>query len=806
MDHIEVVGAREHNLKNLRLQIPKGKLVAFTGVSGSGKSSLIFNTIYAESFRRFSDASQVPVYLMGRSSMAQNRRAKFSALRGLPAALGLSQRQGVAGRLSTVGTISGLADLLRVYYAAFGARFCRSCDVPLLAMSFDEVMSSLQDRFMNRRVFFFAPIAEKRKGAFADELEKFRKYGFTKVRLNGKLVRLDGDSADLKLDARKLNTVELVIDAFELREERMARAERAVSQAIDAAKLVRVETSEGDQAEIYNMSSACPSCGESAPDLDPRHFSHSSLGKCVACDGSGEEEEGVDADINPCVQCGGSRLRQDLPIVRVQKETFHGLSMKSLEGVREFVRQERESREPEKAREKVLGEMERLLQVQCDLGLGHLVLNRAGNSLSPGDLQRLRLSSLLSNKLRGAMYVLDEPCQGLTETETKNLLKYLKEFSREGSSVIVVEHHPDFLRGADQIFVMGPGAGEKGGELVQQISGSEYDPQLEMKEYEENVKSEHLSLIADPLRQPRSQLAKGVATLSLKPLRGLSHSKVKIHSHAINLLRGPSGSGKSTFVNLGLIPLIESIENVTARKRSVQTDFFEASLDKSFVSRGLNVVKPGSLVRSSRRTVASALDVLVPLRSRFEVLSSSQLLGLTAADFSWNSAKGQCPECKGKGYVEFEQKYAPPLRVECTACGGHKLKSQSLLPRLRGKNFAEVLDMSVEAAASFFANDRQIRTRLEAALEFGLGYVRLNQSMETLSGGEIQRLILTLDLKRVKVDGYWYVLTHPGTGLHLPDIQVLGRLLKRLIDRGASFVLVENREEFAEFADHVIEF
>lgn len=819
MNEIQVLGAQEHNLKSVNVSIPKRALVAFTGVSGSGKSSLIFDTIFSESYRRFSDASQVPVHLLGRSSAAPNTRPKFQSIRGLPPALGLSQRQGVAGKLSTVGTISGVADLLRVYFAAFGEVSCRNCDIPLRAMTFSDVIEAINARFIGKKIMVLAPIAEKRKGAFADEIERFRKFGFTRIRLNGTVARLDGPPEELRLDARKLNTVELVVDAFQLRTERIERAERAVSQAIDFAKLVRVEvvadfeatSGKSSEVEIFNMSSACPQCGESAPKLDPRYFSHTSLGKCLTCDGSGEQVEGLPGDLFPCSDCGGSRLSEDLPIVRIQAKTFDEFTRMSLAEINRIIDLERGPQaniQKEKARAKVLDEVLRLTQVQSDLGIGHLTMGRAGGSLAPGDLQRLRLSSLLSNRLQGAVYVLDEPCQGLTKTEVQILSSYLRQFVNNGCSVLVVEHHPEFLRGVDHVFLMGPGAGEHGGQVVGCFSGIEFGK----VHARERAQSQTVAVAGGKSSSLRPSKSADFLSFKKITLRGRSYSEIALLPRSINVLRGPSGSGKSTFVNLILAPYLGRICGSDEPEVQALIQGFSAT-KKMVVERphecaitGMNVVKPGSMIRSTRRIVASAIDILVPLRQRFESLVSSQVLGLLASDFSWNTKKGQCPECQGRGYLEFEQKYAPPLEVTCSSCNGAKLARQSLLPRLRGKNFADVLDLSIDQAVSFFAHDKQIVSRLEAPLEFGLGYVKLSQTMESLSGGELQRLVLTLDLKRARVDGYWYLLTHPGTGLHLPDIAILGELMRKLVDRGATFVVTENREEFADYAHHVVEF
>lgn len=804
---IHVLGAQEHNLKKIDVSIPKGKIVAFTGVSGSGKSSLVFDTLYAESFRRFSDASQIPLHLMSRSELAISRRARFAAIHGLPPALGLSQRQGVAGRLSTVGTISGTADLLRVYFAAFGEIFCRNCEVPLAALSFPEILVRIKEHYLGKKLSIFSPIAKKRKGSFADELERFKRFGFSRVRLNGQLVRLDGNSDDLRLDARKLNTVELLIDSFQLREERLPRLERAVLQAADLASVVLVED-EGCAREAFNLSSACPSCGESAPELDPRHFSHSSLGQCTQCAGTGVvEREGVGSE-EACPACQGSRLSAELPRVKIAKHEFRSLISSSISACLKFAQNIHRSlqREKDLARFKVIDELVRLFQVQERLGLGHLQLTRSGSSLSPGDLQRLRLSSLFANRLAGAMYVLDEPCQGLTQHEAKELARFLREFvdGVGGNSVLVVEHHPEFLKRADQVFVMGPGAGRWGGEIVRCVSADQYDPEFEFEQHEQMKTRGSAGRFLEKESDAHGDAhPSGVLSLQFGNFRNLTGRKIEFHVGEVHLLRGPSGAGKSSVIEHGLVPLLELLQKESVARRKLQTSYVKGSVRGELRVDGIQLVRPGSLQRSSRRFIAAALGILPLLRERFAALSASQVLGLQPSDFSWSSKQGQCPECSGRGYIEHEQRYAPPLRLQCESCEGVRLKSQSLLPRLRGKNLAEVLEMSLDEAHDFFANDRQILLRIADCLDFGLGYVSLNQVMESLSGGEMQRLILTMELRRQKVSGHWYILHHPGTGLHLPDIRVLGRLLRNLVQRGGTLVLIENREEFVEFADRV---
>ena len=318
---ISVRGAQEHNLKNIDVDIPKNTLVAFTGVSGSGKSSLVFDTIYSEAFRRFVDSSQTPIYVMGSSNWSKMSRPRFRSITGLPPALGLSQKQGVAGKLSTVGTISGVSDLLRVYFAAFGDIYCHKCDIPLKGISFSELYKKITDEFNSKKIMIIAPICEKRKGAFTDEIEKFRELGFSKLRVNLETFDLQDENIKIKVDAKKLNTIDVIIDFVAVSAEKKQRIERALFQALEYGKgIVKIENQANEFK--FNTKSNCPQCGESAPKLDPRYFSHSSLGKCIKCEGEGSLKKGLPSDLFPCKQCNGGRLDPSAPIVRVLGKTF----------------------------------------------------------------------------------------------------------------------------------------------------------------------------------------------------------------------------------------------------------------------------------------------------------------------------------------------------------------------------------------------------------------------------------------------------------------------------------------------------
>lgn len=789
MGVISIRGATEHNLRDVSVDIPKNKLVSFTGVSGSGKTSLIFDTVYVEAFRRFAGATAAPVYLMGNSLWANTTRPKYRAITGLPPALGLSQQQGVAGKLSTVGTLCGASDLLRVFFAAFGDVFCRNCNIPLRPTTFAQVMEFVDKELSGKTASVLAPIVEKRKGAFEKEIERFRQLGFAKVRVNGELFDLQDDSR-IAIDAKKLNTIDIIVDHLTFTPDRKKRTERAVVQALEHGKgLVKFE-GKGIGTIKFNTSASCPQCGESSPRLDPRYFSHSSLGQCEKCHGSGAKDEELPADLFPCASCNGTRLSKNRPVVRLVEETFEHLHSITLSELEVFVRERLlPFSQGDKARLRVVDELVRLTSTLTKIGLAHLNLNRAGNSLAPGDLQRLRLASMLSNKLVGALYVLDEPCQGLTAEEVDNLASILKSLVHNGASVVAVEHHPVFLEHCDVVFVMGPGAGIHGGLVTQVTTGREY------------IKGHR----AAKTPSTHKKLEKPELVFESLNVRNLKRSKLMLPQQAVSILRGPAGHGKSTFLELCLLPTLDGL--LAGKKPSkIESPFFKVSttgeLDVTFFAD----VRPGSLMRTSRRAVAAALDVLVPLREIFAQLPASQVLGLTESHFSWNSKQGRCTECEGRGFIEIPQRLGNAVRVTCETCLGAKLSGKSLLPRFKGYNFADLMLLSIEESLEVLGHVKAISSRLTSACEFGLGYVKLGQGMDSLSGGELQRLTLTMELRRSSLAGAWFLLVHPGTGLHLPDIEILGKLLRLMVDRGATFVVLENREEFLKFADCTIEF
>ena len=459
MSQISIKGAQEHNLKNIDVDIPKNSLVVFSGVSGSGKSSLVFDTIYAEAFRRFVDASQVPIYVMGNSVWSKISRPHFRSITGLPPALGLSQRQGVASKVSTVGTISGISDLFRVYFAAFGDISCRQCDIPLRPMLIDELETKILSEFNNQKVYFIALLVEKRKGGFSKEIEKFRDLGFSKLRVNGEIFDLQNEDLIIKIDAKKLNTIEVIIDFVTISSEKITRIKRALIQSLDYGKgILKIECNKMEYK--FNTTSSCPQCGESSPKLDPRYFSHSSLGQCLECQGTGALQLHLPNDLFPCPSCCGSRLTKDKPIVRIFNKTMEEIQNIPILNLDKLMEEKLKTEiKNDFSKVKVMNEISRLLKTIHKLNLDHLILNRSGSSLSPGELQRLRLASMISNNLSGALYIIDEPCQGLTKEEVLKLTQLFHGIVRNNASIISVEHHPAFLAQCDFIYMMGPGAG-----------------------------------------------------------------------------------------------------------------------------------------------------------------------------------------------------------------------------------------------------------------------------------------------------------------------------------------------------------
>lgn len=796
MNQISIRGAHEHNLKDVNLDIPKNALVVFTGVSGSGKSSLVFDTIYAEAFRRFADASHIPVYLMGKGAWSKLSRPKFRSITGLPPALGLPQKQGVASKNSTVGTISGITDLLRVYFAAFGEIFCKNCHLPLKPLDFQTILQKINSEFQKQFLTFIAPIAHKRKGGFRDEIEKFRQLGFSKVRVNSHLYSLQDHKENIQIDPKKLNTIEVLIDHIEIVESKKSRIQRAMLQAMEHGKgVIRVESKESSRE--YNTNSSCPQCGESATQLDPRHFSHSSIGRCPTCLGSGSSAEDLPNDLFPCSTCQGTRLCTTNPIVYLAGKKFEEIQSMSIEQLLQFLTQSLViDVGTDKAKLKIYDEALRITRSVLAVGLNHLILNRAGFSLSPGDLQRLKLATMISNNINGALYVADEPCQGLTAAEVHRVISVFKSLIANGSSVFAVEHHPTFLSQCDMLITMGPGAGIHGGRVISTQSPKPHQSIQETKAFSSRSHE----------AKERKQDALVFSSLQLRQIK---KETISILSGAINIIRGPTGSGKSSFVDLCLIPALQHLGAKNIDHEETNAIPFQTYCQLRLIGKPspqlFSYSKPGSLTRNRRRSVASTLEILQPIRALFAQLPSSQALGLSASHFSWNSKLGQCAECEGKGYKELPQKYSQPIKFECDVCLGSRLTARSLIPRFKGANLADIMGMTLEQAFILFENQRTIASRIQRACQFGLSYIQLGQGTDSLSGGELQRLMLILELKRAQLEGFWFTLMHPSTGLHKPDIVTLGHLMQEMTQRKATFILVENREEFQDFADQIIE-
>lgn len=826
MTMISVRGATEHNLKNVDVDIPKNKIVVFSGVSGSGKSSLVFDTIYAESFRRFLDSTQAPVFYLSSADAYQTSRPHFQSLSGLPPAFGVSQQQRVASPLSTVGTITGVSDLFRVYMAAYGEKFCRRCDLPLQTLSVSEILEHIFHQFGEKKITIAAIIAEKRKGTFKKECDQLLDQGFTNILVNGEKYDLDTDK--VKIDGKKLNTIAVIVDQIAAGKHSPKRLQRAIEQGLEIGRgVIKVICEE--QETFYNSSSSCPQCGQSAQKIDPRHLSQSSLGKCIHCQGTGSAQAPLPQDLFPCVSCHGSRLSKKIPTVRVGNKTLPEIQNLTMENLRDFINTRLLSdSKKDPGKNKIMSEILKTVQTLCELSLGHMFLNRGGQSLAPGDLQRVRLSSLISNHLRDALYVIDEPCQSLTNEEVQTLILFFQRMKANGATLLCVEHHPYFLANADILFLMGPGAGIYGGKIVSKATDPLGLKALLLSEAQKlNAATEKT---AKPLPDPEKVLTKAKSKFqskqsdssqdsppsfiefSVPKLRNLNTDSFLLKTRGMNLVRGPSGSGKMSFVDLVCVPYLfsrggrftnwddEDLEGLEVLK----DNFYKVNETGVLRVDAVNYVRPGSLMRASRRVLATVLEVTVPLRQLFAQLTQSQLLGLTEKHFSWSTRQGACQICKGKGYVEHEQKYMQSLRLQCESCLGARLNAQSLKPRFKKYHFAEIMNLTLDQAVELFEHQPLILGKLERACQFGLGYLQLGQTLNMLSGGELQRLNLTLELKRKNLENCYFILVHPSTGLHTPDILKLKLLITKMISSGATFICVDNREEFLDFADNVI--
>ncbi len=814
MNAIVIRGAREHNLKNISLEIPRNQLVVITGVSGSGKSSLAFDTLYAEGRRRYVESLSA----YARQFLDQRAKPDVDAIEGLSPAIAIEQRGTTTSPRSTVGTVTEIADYLRLLYARVGTPYCLECDRAIVRHSVPQIVDQVLDLPESSRVQVLAPIQLRQAANFKSVLQELRKTGFVRVRVAGALYEL---SEEIALPRQAPSSFDLVVDRLVVKSgiaRRLADSlETALRYGHDVVKVLVGENEE----RLFTQRLVCPACSFAYPELTPAFFSpNSPEGACPACNGLGiktveKREKGRTSSASKskvgnahptvggeeslaetliCSVCEGTRLKRESRGVRIHDRDITQVSSLSINMAYDFCRGLSFSGQHAQIAQPLCQEILSRLRFLLDVGLDYLTLDRPTVTLSGGEAQRIRLATQVGAGLSGVLYVLDEPSIGLHQRDTARLLTSLRHLRDRDNSVVVVEHDRETILAADYVIDLGPGAGEHGGELL--AAGT---PQ-EVMQSPASLTGRYLrGEQCIPLPAQRRQ-AKQWLTISRVSLHNLKNVTAAIPLGTLTCVTGVSGSGKSTLVMDVLSP---ALSRLLARNDSVTSLPGRASgweqLDKVIC------VDQAPVSRTPHSNPVTYVGLFNALRDLFAQLPEARVRGYGPERFSFNVKGGRCEACEGDGVVTIEMHFLPDMYVVCDVCHGTRYNRETLEVQFRGKNIAQVLDLTVNQALEFLGDIPTIRPRLETLRDVGLDYLRLGQPAPTLSGGEAQRLKLAKELSRKTSGRTLYILDEPTTGLHFADIQRLLQILELLVEAGNTVLVIEHNLDVIKTADYLID-
>ncbi len=791
-DAINIRGAREHNLKNINVTIPRNVITVITGPSGSGKSSLAIDTIYAEGQRRYVESLSA----YARQFLEQLQKPDADYIGGLSPSIAIDQRTISRSPRSTVGTITEIYDYMRVLYTTIGKPFCYNCGSPIATQDSDSIIQRVMEMPEGSRLQILSPIVRERKGEYRKELAQMRSEGFVRARIDGDMVDL---TEDIALARHKRHTIEIVIDRFIIKPNISRQLKNAIDTALRYSDTVMIHLIDEAVDIPLSKTMACPSCGISYPEINPRFFSFNSrLGACPACRGLGfegiEESEEELSGQKPCRTCGGLRLRKDALSVRLDSKNIGEFANMHVKDSLDFIRSLRLTPRERKIASRVLKEVTDRLGFIEEVGLGYLTLDRPSLTLSGGEARRIRLATQMGSRLTGVVYVLDEPTMGLHPRDCRKLLESLSRIRNAGNTVIVVEHDEDTMRWADHIVDMGPGAGLRGGWVVATGSPSEIqrDPKSVTGKF---LSGESAIPVPDKRRAPADFIEiKGASEFNLKNI------DVRIPLGILTCVTGVSGSGKSTLVFEVLYKAISRHLHqsgpVPGRHKTIK------GMDK--VDRVI-CVEQSPLGRTPRSNPATYTGVFTLIRDLFSALPDSKVRGYKPSRFSFNLSGGRCETCRGDGMKKVEMHFLPDAYVPCDACKGKRYNRETLDIKYKGKSVSDVLGMTVSEALEFFSAIPPLKQRLEFLEDVGLGYIQLGQPAPTLSGGEAQRVRLSRELSKKATGNTLYILDEPTTGLHFVDIEKLLNVVNSLVERGNTVLVIEHNPEIVKSADFIID-
>jgi len=787
---IQIRGAREHNLKNIDVDIPHNKLVVITGLSGSGKSSLAFDTLFAEGQRRFVESLSA----YARQFLGLMQKPRVEHISGLSPAIAIEQRNRSTGLRSTVGTSTDIYDYLRLLYAHIGIPHCPDCGKPITPQSTEEIINSILTMPAKSRIQILAPVVSGRKGEHKDILDKAKRSGFVRVRINGEICLIE-DAAIT--DGNKKHSIEIIIDRIIIKPSGKTRIADSVETAlrIGNGKII-VSTESGDI--LYSKAFACEHCSSNCEfeQLAPRIFSFNSpYGMCKTCHGLGIDLKHW-ADLQPCKSCNGARLKPYSRAVTVRGKNIIEFTNLSIDKCYKFIDELKLLNEEEKIVGEVCKEIKNRLKFLADVGLDYISLSRRSGSLSGGEAQRIRLASQIGTGLTGVLYVLDEPTIGLHMCDNEKLLSTLIRLRDLGNTVVIVEHDAETILKADYLIDLGPGAGVHGGYVLHQGTIKK------LLKNKESLTAAYLTGkrgIPVPIKR-RKPDSKEMITLKGATHNNLKNISVNIPVGLLTCVTGVSGSGKSSLINDTLLP---------ALKREIYGSDIPAGNYKKILGADkidkVIVVDQAPIGRTPRSNPATYTKVFTHIRNLFAKLPEARARGYSASRFSFNVKGGRCEACEGKGVKQIEMHFLPDVYVTCDTCLGKRFNKESLEITFHNKNIAEVLDMTVEEAYHFFSKVPAVKNILKTLIDVGLEYISLGQHATTLSGGEAQRVKLSNELAKRGTGKTLYILDEPTTGLHFADVDKLLAALQRIADLGNTVIVIEHNIDVLKCADNIID-
>ena len=900
-DKIIVKGAKVHNLKNVSLEIPRDKLIVFTGLSGSGKSSLAFDTIYAEGQRRYVES----LSSYARQFLGQMDKPDVESIEGLSPAISIDQKTTSRNPRSTVGTVTEIYDYLRLLYARVGVPHCPKCGKEITQQSVDQIVDQIMELPERSKIMILAPIIRGRKGTHEKVLENIKKQGFVRARIDGEIYDLTED--EIKLEKNIKHNIEAVVDRIIVKDGIEGRLTDSIETSLKMAEGLVLVNIIGEEDRLYSEHFACADCGISIDELAPRMFSFNSpFGKCERCDGLGTLME-IDEDLivpnkdlsirggaistwgdsrmkeeswtycvlkaliekynfdldtpykdlpkkvqevlmygepeklkvtytkenvtavynhsfegeinnlrrrymetnsdtmkaeiekymsdNPCPKCKGARLKPEALAVTVGGKNIFEFTSMAIREELDFINSINFSEKDKIISSQIIKEIQSRLSFLINVGLDYLDLARKAGTLSGGEAQRIRLATQIGSQLMGVLYILDEPSIGLHQRDNDRLISTLKQLRDVGNTLIVVEHDEDTMREADYIVDIGPGAGEHGGEIVAKGTLDE------IMRNENSLTGKYLTG-AKKVELPEKRRKGNGNFITVKGAKenNLKNVTTKFPLGTLTMVTGVSGSGKSTLVNeilyKGLNKIVNKAKDLPGKFKEI-TGY--ENIDKII---DIDQSPIGRTPRSNPATYTGTFDII---RELFSQTQEAKMRGYKPGRFSFNVKGGRCEACSGDGIIKIEMQFLSDVYVPCEVCKGKRYNRETLEVKYKGKNIADVLNMTVEEALEFFENIPRIKNKLQTLMDVGLGYIRLGQPSTQLSGGEAQRIKLAYELSKRSTGKTLYILDEPTTGLHIHDVNRLVKILQRLVDGGNTVIVIEHNLDMIKCADYIVD-